>query len=114
MNQLKLIVNIIDDKKGEDINIIDMRNVASLSSYYVICSVNSERQATAIAHEIEKELIENNLPYNHTEGKRGDSKWILVDAEEVIIHIFEKNERNVYNLDLLWGDQPKINYQKYI
>ena len=61
-----------------------------------------------------KELIENNLPYNHTEGKRGDSKWILVDAEEVIIHIFEKNERNVYNLDLLWGDQPKINYQKYI
>ena len=59
-------------------------------------------------------LIQNNLPYNHTEGKRGDSKWILVDAEEVIIHIFEKNERDVYNLDLLWGDQPKINYQKYI
>ena len=114
MNQLKLIVKTIDDKKGEDINIIDMRNVASLSSYYVICSVNSERQASAIAHDIENELIHNNLPYNHTEGKRGDSKWILVDAEEVIIHIFEKNERDVYNLDLLWGDQPKINYQKYI
>ena len=67
MNQLKLIVNIIDDKKGEDINIIDMRNVASLSSYYVICSVNSERQATAIAHEIEKELINQKLQEKYPE-----------------------------------------------
>ena len=114
LEQLELIVKTIDDKKGENINIIDMRNVASLASYYVICSVNSERQASAIAHTIEKELIQNNLPYNHTEGKRGDSKWILVDAEEVLIHIFETNEREVYNLDLLWGDQPKLNLKDYI
>lgn len=108
--QLKLIVNVIDEKKGEDINIIDMSNVASLASYYVICSVNSERQASAIANEIEKELIKNKMPYNHTEGKRSDCKWILVDADEVIIHIFTKSEREIYNLDLLWGDQPHISY----
>ena len=114
MNQLEVIVKTIDDKKGENINIIDMRNISSLSSYYVICSVNSERQASAIAHEIEKELITKNLPYNHTEGKRSDSRWILVDAEEVIVHIFTKEEREVYNLDLLWADQPKLSIDKYL
>ena len=114
MNQLELIIKTIDDKKGEDINVIDMSNVASLASYYVICTVNSERQALAIAHELEKELIINNLPYNHTEGKRSDGKWILVDAEEVIIHIFTRNEREIYNLDLLWSDQPKISYINYL
>lgn len=114
MKQLKVITKIIDEKKGEDINIIDMRKVASLASYYVICSVNSERQASALGYEIEKELIKNKLPYNHTEGKNNDSKWILVDAEEVIVHIFTKEERNVYDLDLLWADQPKINHLKYL
>lgn len=114
MSQLEVIIKTIDDKKGEYINIIDISNVSSLASYYVICSVNSERQGLAIANEIEKELIKNNLPYNHTEGKRSDGKWILVDAEEVIIHIFTKNEREIYNLDLLWSDQPKINYIYYL
>lgn len=113
-NQLELIVKIIDDKKGEEISIIDMSNISSLASYYIICSVNSERQALAIANEIEKELIINKLPYNHTEGKRSDGKWILVDAEETIVHIFTKSEREVYNLDLLWGDQPHINHLKYL
>ena len=114
MNVIKLLINIIDDKKGENINIIDMHNIASLASYYIICSVNSERQAFAIAHEIEKELITKNLPYNHTEGKRNDSKWILVDADDIIIHIFTKEERELYNLDLLWADQPSIDYKKYL
>ena len=114
MEQLSVIVKTIDDKKGENINIIDMRNVSSLASYYVICTVNSERQASAIAHEVEKELITKKLPYNHTEGKYSDSKWILVDAEEVIIHIFTKEEREVYNLDLLWADQPNIDYNQYL
>lgn len=114
MKLLNVIVKTIDDKKGEYINIIDMSNISSLASYYVICSVNSERQAIAIAHEIEKELLLNKLPYNHTEGKKNDSKWILVDAEEVIVHIFTTNERELYNLDLLWADQPKIDYRKYL
>jgi len=114
MNLLNVIVKTIDDKKAEDINIIDMTNISSLASYYVICSVNSERQASAIAHELEKELLANKLPYNHTEGKYSNSKWILVDAEEVIIHIFTHNEREVYNFDLLWAKQPKINYIEYL
>lgn len=114
MEVIRLLVKLIDDKKGENINIIDMHNISSLASYYIICSVNSERQATAIAHEIEKELITKKLPYNHTEGKRSDSKWILVDAEEVIVHIFTKEEREVYNLDLLWADQPKLNFEDYL
>jgi len=114
MKVINIIVKIIDEKKGENINIIDMRNISSLASYYIICSVNSERQATAIAHEIEKELITKNLPYNHTEGKKSDSKWILVDAEDVIVHIFTKEEREVYNLDLLWADQPNLNYIEYL
>ena len=46
--------------------------------------------------------------------KRSDGKWILVDAEETIIHIFTKSERELYNLDLLWADQPNINYLKYL
>ena len=114
MNQLNLIVKTIDDKKGDKINIIDMSNVSSLASYYVICSVNSERQALAIANEIEKELIKNKMPYNHTEGKKSDGKWILVDAEETIIHIFTNEERELYNIDLLWADQPNLNYIDYI
>ena len=114
MKQLNIIVKTIDDKKGEEINIIDMSNISSLASYYVICSVHSERQALAIANEIEKELIKNNLPFNHTEGKRSDGKWILVDAEETIVHIFTKSERELYNLDLLWADQPNIDYIEYL
>ena len=105
MTKLQLIVKTIDNMKGNDIQVIDVSSVNPLCQYFVICDANNTTQTAAIAFRLEKELRENGFNFSHIEGERG-SKWVLLDAEEVIVHIFYSPERKKYSLDKLWADQP--------
>lgn len=81
-----------------------------VTEYFVICSGSNPRQLQTIAYEIEKAFKKAGISRLGIEGYE-DAKWILLDYGDVIIHLFDKKTRVFYDLDLLWGDAPKISWE---
>lgn len=109
---LKTIINAINDKKGEDITVIDVSNSSPICENFIITSASNERQLLAIANSIDEELAKNGYEIKKIEGK--GSKWLIVDVGTVIIHIFTKEERENYNLEKLWEPFPKLDISTYL
>ena len=96
-----------DDKKAEEIEILDVQDLTVIADYFVICSGNSETQVKAIANGIETSLSEEDIEPQKIAGKE-NSRWILMDYADIIIHIFHKDEREFYEIERLWADAEKI------
>lgn len=95
------------DKKSWDISILQMEDSSLMADYFVICSARNNHMAQSIADNVEEELEKNGYDVRHIEGYR-EGKWILVDAGEVIVHIFVEKERQYYDLENLWCDAKRI------
>ena len=104
---LDVIYKTLDDKKATNIEIIDMRTHSADYSYFIIASVDNNRLCKACAYAVEDELARNNYEINHIEGKN-DDEWVLVDANDYIIHIFVKDARQKYNLEKLYRDLDRV------
>lgn len=104
---LEPIVHLLSEKLAEDIKIIDISKVNPLAHYFVICTATSPRHGEALAMYLEDFLDEIKQPIHHTEGRQSNG-WILVDTGEVLVHIFQPFERQLYSLESLWADQPKL------
>lgn len=109
---LELIIKAINEKKGEDIIAIDVSQSSPICDYFIICSANNERQMITIANSIDDELAKNDYEIKKIEGK--GSKWIIVDAKSIIVHIFSSEEREIYNLEKLWAPFPKVDISAYL
>ena len=109
---LELIIKAISDKKGEDIIAIDVSKSSPICDYFVVCSASNERQMITIANSLDEELSKNDYDIKKIDGK--GSKWIVVDAREVVIHIFAKEERENYNLEKLWSPFPQVEISEYL
>ena len=110
MNSKQLADNITDlifNKKGFDVKILDLRELTAMADYFVICSADSDTQVKAIADEIDKSLRDDGIRAWHKEGYKG-LNWVLLDYVDVVAHIFKKDVRSYYNLERLWGDAPSI------
>lgn len=110
MDSKKLALKIANQafaKKGYDVSIIDLTNIASFADYFVICSADSDTQVKAISDDIEKNLRDEGIKSWHREGYSSLS-WVLLDYVDVVVHIFKKDSREFYNLEKLWGDAPSI------
>ncbi len=107
-----LIVDSIQDIKGKEIVLLDMRKLdESPTDYFVICQGDSTTQVKAIANNIQKRVREEyKLSPNHIEGVDG-AKWILVDYFDTIVHVFYPETREYYDLETLWSDAKKIAFQ---
>lgn len=103
----KKIADLIFNKKGYDVRILDLKEIASFADYFVICSADSDTQVRAIADEIDKSLRDEGLKCWHKEGYRA-MNWILLDYVDVVVHVFKKDMREFYNIEKLWGDAPVI------
>lgn len=90
-------------KKAEDILVLDVRNVTTVTDYFVICSGNSDTQIKAIADAIIEGLEEENVKAWHIEGY-SSLRWVLLDFVDIVVHIFQKETRDFYGLERLWGD----------
>ena len=108
INNDDLLTNIIlgiEEVKGEDINILDLREIDNAAcDYFVICNGNSNTQVNAIMNSVQKTVSKSikDKPW-HVEG--GDnSEWILMDYVNVVVHVFQKHIREYYNIESLWGD----------
>lgn len=104
---LKSIIQSCTDTKAENIVTLDMKNLTPVADYFVICEASNERQVQAIARTIQKDLEAIDLSVTRMEGFN-EGRWILVDANNVICHIFHAEERGYYNLERLWGDAEEI------
>ena len=111
MNQSKEMARIawqaLSDKKGEDIKIIDITGVSVLADYFIIASGNSESQISALVDNVEEELHKAGYHLKQREGRSGTS-WILLDFGDIIVHVFDKENRLFYDLERIWKDGKDI------
>lgn len=100
---------IADEKKAQDVIVLDISKLTFIAEYFVICTGINERQLHTIADEIEVKLRKLSKEKIGIEGYN-EAKWILMDYGDVIVHLFGKEMRSFYDLELLWGDAPKISW----
>lgn len=107
IEQAREIADIISDKKGSDIVILDTGKVSTIADYFVIATADSERQARAIIDDIDKKMkAHKKLPFG-VDGETG-SGWVLLDYADVIVHIFDPGTRDFYDLEDLWSNAPVV------
>ncbi|MCX8056978.1 MAG: ribosome silencing factor [Ignavibacteria bacterium] len=97
------IVEQIKEKKGENIVVMDLRKVTSITDYFVICSGTVEQHIKAIKDNIIEKLSEKGINYWHIEGELAHT-WVLIDYVDVVVHIFHPSARDYYKLEKLWAD----------
>ncbi|MRS11548.1 MAG: ribosome silencing factor [Actinobacteria bacterium] len=96
------------DKKAEDIVVLDVAETLVITAYFVIATGSSDRQVRSIADEIEDRLRrEAGVKPMGREGER-EGKWVLLDFADVVVHVFQPEERDFYRLDKLWSDAPRV------
>ncbi len=98
---------IADEKKAQDVIVLDISKLTFIAEYFVICTGINERQLQTIADEIKTKLKKLSIQNIGIEGYN-EAKWILIDYGDVIVHLFGREMRSFYDLELLWGDAPKI------
>lgn len=102
---ISLIVQAIEDIKGQNISLLDLRNIENtVCDYFIVCNGNSNTQVNAIASSVQKNVSKNirEKPYQ-IEGVE-NAEWILMDYVNVVVHVFQKHKREYYDIDNLWGD----------
>lgn len=94
------------DKKARKITILDLREITVIADYFVICTGNSLVQIRAIVDHVLEKLDEMGIRPHHVEGLQ-KGRWVLLDYESVVVHVFHRLEREFYDLERLWGDAKK-------
>jgi len=113
MNEKELLLTAVkaaDDKRAEDIIVLNMKGISLIADYFLICHGNSDKQVQAIAREMKEKAEEKEYTVKRIEGF-DEARWVLVDLGDVVAHIFHRDERSYYNLERLWGDAPIENVQ---
>lgn len=102
---IALIIKGIEDVKGEDIQLLDLRDIENtVCDYFVVCSGTSNTQVNAISGSVQKVVSKElkDKPW-HVEGQN-NAEWVLMDYVNVVVHIFQKHVRSFYDIESLWGD----------
>jgi ribosome-associated protein len=100
------LVDAVEDKKGEDILLMDIRAQCSFADYFILCSGSSDRQLSAIIDAIlETAKKEYHVSPHHIEG-RPETGWVLIDLGDLIVHVFSPSQRRFYSLESLWKESP--------
>ena len=97
------IIEVLLDKKGTDILLMDLRGLSDAADFFVLCTGTSEQHVKTLADEVAQSLKEAGDPPWHTEGG-STRRWILVDFVDIVVHVFRQEARDFYALERLWGD----------
>lgn len=97
------VIDAIEDIKGFDISVMDVRKLTSMTNYMIVASANSSRQAKAVADNVREKLKEKGFAIRGTEGEK-EGEWVLVDLDDIVVHIMVPATRAYYNLEQLWGE----------
>lgn len=103
----RIAYNALDEKKGEDIKIIDIAGVSVLADYFIIANGNNESQVKALVDHVEECLHKEGYELKQREGY-GTGSWVLLDFSDIIVHIFDKENRLFYDLERIWRDGKDV------
>ena len=100
---VKIAVKALEDKKAEDVKIIDIGGVSTIADYFIIANGNNQNQLQAMRDAVEEDLYKAGYPVKQVEGN-SNSSWILMDYTDIIVHVFSKEDRLFYDLERIWRD----------
>jgi len=100
-DRLKLIVDSAEAKKAEDIEIMDLRDRTLIADYFVVCTGGSDIHIRSVVDGIRDTLADHGMKRSRIEGY-SEARWVLIDAEDVIVHVFARDERKFYDLESIW------------
>jgi ribosome-associated protein len=105
--QIDRAVRAAEDKKAEELVVLDLRSAAGFTDYFVVCSGTNPRQVRAIADAVTEALAGDGVKPAHVEGYKR-AEWILLDYFDFIVHVFAPETRMFYSLERLWGSAERV------
>jgi ribosome-associated protein len=106
-----IAVRAAGDKKATDLVVLDLREAASFTEYFLICTGASTRQVQAVSNAVEEALLKSGKRPLHIEGY-SSAEWILLDYGDFIVHVFGPASRRFYDLERLWRDAPRVEMER--
>ncbi|MCM1507042.1 MAG: ribosome silencing factor [Ruminococcus flavefaciens] len=111
--KLETIIRTLDLKKGEDIQALKVADLTILADYFIIVNGTSNTHARTLADEVEFQLSQKGTEPQRRESDTGNT-WIILDYADIIIHVFDKNQRQFYNLEGLWADANPVDIGEWL
>ena len=103
----KLAIEALEDKKAEDIKVIDISEVSVIADYFIIAGGSNRSQIQALCDNVDEKLGRAGYPAKQTEGY-DTANWVLLDFGDIIVHIFDKENRLLYDLERIWRDGKQV------
>lgn len=107
----KLAYEALSDKKGEGIQVLDISGISVLADYFLIANGNSDSQVNALVDNVEEELHKAGYSLVQREGN-ASGKWVLLDFGDIIVHVFDRENRQFYNLERIWKDGRMVSLEE--
>lgn len=111
--KLETIVSALDSKRAENIQVIKISDLTILGDYFVIANGTSSTHTKTLADEAEYQLSQKGIEPRHTE-RDNNSSWIILDYDDIVVHVFYKETREFYKLENLWADGEQMDISEYI
>ena len=111
---LEVIVKALDSKRAEDIQVLRVQDLTILGDYFIIANGTSTTHTKTLADEVEYQMTKLGIEPLHREGRGNGSNWIVLDYNDIIIHVFYKETRAFYQLERLWADGEKMDVTAWL
>lgn len=108
---VKKVVEALEDKKAEDITVIDIHDISTIADYFVIANGSNANQLSAMQDSVDEVMYTNGIHSKQVEGT-SNSTWILMDYQDIIVHLFDKEDRLFYDLERIWKDGKIIDIKE--
>ena len=113
LNMVKIAYDALDDKLAEDIKIIDIHEVSVIADYFVIASASNQNQVQAMVDNVDETLGRAGFEAKQIEGTR-NSSWVLMDYGDMIVHVFDEENRLFYDLERIWRDGKVLDINEFL
>ena len=107
MEKIRIAREALENKKGEDIAVLDVRGLSGITDYYVIATGNSSPHLKALLGEVERQLGESGFPCHRRAGT-AESRWMVADYHDFVVHVLSPDQRDKYALEDLWKDAKSV------
>lgn len=107
LDMAKIAYEALDEKKGEAIKVIDISQISVIADYFIITNGTSDSQVKALVENVQEKLARVDHHPKQTEGNRSGT-WVLLDYGDIIVHVFDKENRSFYNLERTWSDGTEV------
>lgn len=106
---LSVVLKALESKKGQEIVVLNLQGISTLTDYFVICHGNSTTQVQALASEVDKKTGEIGVHVKRMEGFEA-ARWVLIDLGDIVVHVFHREDREYYRIERLWSDAQVVEH----